>query len=92
MNMLIRGIPLKYKTKIEKIAQSKNLSVNQVMVQLVIQSMKSEEEKQKAVIRQREAIRRLREMREAMYKKYGMSNDSVQMIREMRDSRNRDLL
>ena len=87
MNMLIRGVPMKCKTKIEKIAQSKNLSVNQVLVQFVIRYAEEEGKEQSADARQREAIGRLRQMRENMRRKYGISNDAVRWIREDRDSR-----
>ena len=91
MNILVRGVPQKYKSRIQRIAQSKNLSVNQVVVQYVIRGIENERERENGDSRQQEAIRRLREIREEIYKKYGLSTDSTQIIREARDSRNKDL-
>ena len=90
-DILVRGVSERVRTRIQKIANSKNLSMNQILLQ-TINGLAEEGDKEKEELqRHREAMKRLKELREKMYKKYGMSTDSTQIIREARDSRNRDL-
>jgi len=88
-NVLVRGLPEEVHRQFEKIAESQNLSVNQLMVRLLIEGMKrskAEEEKRKEW---GEAIQRLKEIREENYRKYGKQEESWKLIREAREERSR---
>ena len=86
-NLLVRGIsPIVYR-KIQKMAQKENLSMNQAIIRLIasgLEGVETEEEREKQL---RETFRRLKEIREANFRKYGRSEDSTKLIREDRDSR-----
>ena len=88
-SMIIRGLPPKTRFKIQRMARSENLSMNQMIVRLLLQAVAhSEREKDEKAIRS-EAFRRLDEFRERRYRKYGKMEDSTKIIREFRDNRSR---
>lgn len=91
-NVLVRGLPENIHRKIQKMAEAGNLSVNQVMVRLLAEAVEQEKEKKEDEGRHREAFRRLNELREEMYRKYGKQEDSTKIIREMREERTRRLM
>ena len=86
-DLLIRGIPRDIRNRIQLYADSQNLSVNQFVVRTLKQSigqMETEKEKEE---RRKEAFRRIDEIREELYRKHGLFEDSAKLIREDRDSR-----
>jgi len=90
-NFLIRGISIRLYQKVQKFSRERNLSANQLLLDIIdreIERMEGnvDEEKQRA-----EAFRRLREIREELSRKYGKQEDSTKLIREMRDERSRKL-
>lgn len=86
MNALIRGLPDKTHREIRKIAHIENLSTNQVFVQAVVFFLKKRKEEEEKDREQKKVFQRIREHREKMYLKYGLSSDSAKLIREDRDS------
>jgi hypothetical protein len=90
-NIIVRGISERVRSKIQRIASVKNLSMNQILVQVINQLADEEGKEKEELQRHREAVKRLKELREKTYKKYGLSTDSTQIIRESRDARNENL-
>ena len=86
-NMLVRGISQQVKMEIEEAAHIRDLSVNQLLVHYISEGIKRERKEKEALKSHMKAMRDLKKMREELYKKHGVSNDAVQIIREMRDSR-----
>jgi hypothetical protein len=86
-NVLVRGLPEKVRIRIQKMADGENLSVNQMLIQLIVTAINISEKQKRRDEREQEAFRRLDEFREEMYRKYGMFDDSAKLIREDRDSR-----
>lgn len=87
-NVLVRGLSPHVYQRIQSMAKEENLSMNQMFLRLIASSVeKSEAEKEKDE-RQKEAFRRIREIREEIYQKYGLQDDSTKIIRKFRDSRN----
>jgi hypothetical protein len=86
-NVLVRGLPEKVHNRIQKLADEENLSVNQMLVQLIVSAVNGSEKEKQRDEREREAFRRLNEIREEIYRKHGLLDDSAKLIREDRDSR-----
>jgi hypothetical protein len=86
-NVLVRGLPENVHRRIQKMADEENLSVNQMLVQLVVMAIDVSEKQKRRDERERDAFRRLTQFREEMYRKYGMLDDSAKLIREDRNSR-----
>lgn len=87
-NVLVRGLPPRVHKEIQRFASAENLSTNQVLIRLItmaIEQMEREKEKRE---REEEAFRRIKGMREAIYRKRGLLDDSAKIIREFRDNRN----
>ncbi|HLD50559.1 MAG TPA: hypothetical protein VJC08_05105 [bacterium] len=90
-NFLIRGISIRLRQRIQKFAERRNLSTNQLLLEIIdreIERMEGnvDEEKQRA-----EAFKRMKELREELSRKYGKQEDSTKLIRQMRDERSRRL-
>lgn len=83
-NILLRGIPKTLHKEIEEIAHSENLSMNQLLLRLISEGLKTKEKRE----REKEAFYRLNQIREELHEKYGLSEDSTKIIREFRDHRN----
>jgi len=88
-NVLVRGLPEGIHRRIEKMAESQNLSINQLMVRFIIEGAEQAETEEKGRRRDEDAFKRLREFQERTWQKYGISEDSTKMIREFRDNRYR---
>ncbi len=86
-NLLIRGLPPKVHQKIQRLAIVENLSVNQEVIRLIAMALEQAEKDREIEERRAEAFRRIREIREENYQKYGLSEDSTKLIRKDRDSR-----
>lgn len=86
-DVLIRGIPPRMHSRIQKLAQSENLSVNQAFLKLVASALEQLEKQEDEEERRREAFRGLKELRARLHAKYGKFDDSTKLIREDRDSR-----
>ena len=87
MTVLVRGLPETIHRKIQRIARSKNLSTNQVFVEAVVFYLKKKAEEEIQERERKQVFQRIRDHRQRMYLKYGLSSDSTKMIREDRDSR-----
>ena len=90
-NFLIRGISIGLRQRLQKFAKRRNLSTNQLLLEIIdreIERMEGnvDEEKQRA-----EAFKRMKELREELSRKYGKQEDSTKLIRQMRDERSRRL-
>ncbi|HXV27923.1 MAG TPA: hypothetical protein VD913_03065, partial [bacterium] len=86
-NLLIRGLQPRIRREIQKLAEAENLSINQEVLRLIAWALE-QAEKQRVMEEERaEAFRRIREIREANFRKYGVTEDSTKLIREDRDSR-----
>lgn len=86
-DVLVRGVSERTRVKVQRIARFENLSVNQVIIQFIKEGAEREEKQKDDLRRHAEAMKRLKEIREEMHKKYGMMEDSWKLIREDRDSR-----
>lgn len=86
-NILIRGLPERMHREIEEVAASKNLSVNQLLLQWIREAVQYDEERKESKKRQEEAFRRLEAIRKEISKKYGRQEESWRLIREDRNSR-----
>ena len=84
---LLRGIPFQIQKRVQRLANSENLSINQALIRLVSEALKVREEKEEGEKRRSDVFRRIDEQREKLYRKYGMMEDSTKLIREDRDSR-----
>ena len=90
-NFLIRGISIRLYQRIRKFARERNLSANQLLLDIIDREIEHcegnvDQEQQRA-----EAFQRMRELREEMSRKYGKQEDSTKLIRQMRDERSRKL-
>ena len=93
-DMLIRGVPETVRRQIRRAAEKKNTSVNQILLNVIKTTFEKrqkakETEKEKDEL-EKAAFRRLEELRERLYQKYGLQEDSTKLIRHFRDTRNRD--
>jgi flagellar biosynthesis component FlhA len=86
-NMLVRGLPERIRRRLESFAESQNLSLNQTLLRLIEAGLQKEETEKEKEERRKEAFRRIRELREEIYRKYGFQEDSAKIIRELRDER-----
>ena len=87
MNILVRGLSRKMHAKIQKLAKEEDLSVNQEVMRMLNIAIEKKEIQSMKRKKNSEAFKRLMELREELYKKYGMFEDSTHLIREDRDSR-----
>lgn len=90
-NLLVRGLPQNIHQRIQEIAESENLSVNQLLVRLLIEAVRAEEKEEEEAEKRRKAFRRLKELRDQIRRKYGKQKDSVKIVRQMREERLRKL-
>ncbi len=86
-DLLIRGLSPRVHQKIQKLAVSENLSVNQEVIRLIAMALEQAEKNRDIEERRAEAFRRIHEIREENFRKFGLSEDSTKLIREDRDSR-----
>lgn len=87
-NLLVRGLPDKICREIERMANDENLSLNQVMVRLITLAIEEAGKKREQAKELTQAFVRISEIREAIYRRHGISEDSTKLIREFRDKRN----
>ena len=87
INILIRGIPVMIYRKIQKKAEEKDLSINQMLNRFIVDAMEGEEKKREQEEQRREAYHRIKQLQAEMGRKYGTFDDSTKIIREMRDTR-----
>lgn len=86
-DILIRGIPSRVHHEIQRLAEMENLSLNQFLVRQLVVMVKRNGEKEAEEERRKDVFRRIDELREELYRKYGRFDDSTKLIREDRDSR-----
>ena len=88
-NILVRGIAKPIHVRIQKFAESRNLSINQLLIQLIEKSVRNLEEAEEREKERAEVFERSERLREEMRRKYGKFDDSTKLIRKFRDRRNR---
>lgn len=88
-NVLIRGVPELVHKQIEKIAKKEDLSVNQMMVQILRDWVKQEAERRRKDEDRLDVFLRIEQLREKIRKEYGVQEDSWKLIREARDERSK---
>ncbi len=86
-DLLIRGVSVRVKQKLRRMAMKRHMSVNRILLEQLDKWEEYEDQDKTADEKQAEAIKRLNEIRQETYKKYGLSNIAVKYIREGRDSR-----
>lgn len=88
-NFLIRGISIRLYQRIQKFSRERNLSANQLLLEIINREIERMEGNADEESDRAEAFQRMRELREAMSRKYGKQEDSTKLIRKMRDERSR---
>lgn len=86
-NLLIRGVAKKIHVWVWHMSAVEQYSVNRYYSRLLDRLIESEENQKGERERIQEAFRRIDEIREEIYRKYGTLEDSTPLIREDRDSR-----
>lgn len=87
-DILIRGVPQRIHQEIQKKAASQNLSVNQLLIQIIKADLERGESEREKGVRRSEAFHRIEKLREEILRQYGPQEDSTKIIREFRDKRN----
>lgn len=85
-DILIRGISFKLKQALKRLAQQRDVSMNQMLVNILRQEIDRQDKSIDEETRRKEACRRLGEFREKMIQKYGIQHNSTKVIREFRDN------
>ena len=88
-DVLVRGLPRAVHVKIQKLAASENLSVNQVLIRLIDEGLKNKKKDETEEAEHAFLFRQIRELREEMHHQYGKQEDSAKIIRELQNKRNR---
>lgn len=86
-DILIRGVPRQTRSRIQRKAESQNLSMNQFLLRFIQENLREEETEEEKRRRHEEAFRRMDEIRGRLRRKYGRFDDSTKLIREDRESR-----
>lgn len=86
-DILIRGVSKRIHAWIQKLAKSRNASVNQTILDLFQDEMVRMDKEISEEERHARAFERTRQLREEIWKKYGKFDDLTKLIREDRDSR-----
>ena len=86
-DILIRGIPQNVRNRIQHYADLQNLSVNQYVLLALKRDIEQRERDKEKEKRRRETFKRIDEIREAIYKRHGLLDDSTKLIREDRNNR-----
>lgn len=86
-DVLIRGVPPRVHREIQRLADREDLSVNQFLVRQLVEMVKNNRDQKTEEERRKDVFRRIEEIRERLYRKYGKMEDSTKLIREDRDSR-----
>ncbi len=85
-DMLIRGLSKRIHERIQKLAKSRNASVNQTVLKMIHDDLERMDKGIDEEERRARAFERTRQLREEIWKKYGKFDDSTKLIREDRDS------
>ena len=83
-DLLIRGLPERARLQLQRLAKSRNLSINQITLEIFMDALKEYETEEERWRRHDEAVKKIDAFREAHFKKYGLQEDSVKIIRKMR--------
>lgn len=86
-DVLVRGIPKHIHDRVQKLAKSQNLSINQALIRLLIAALEHMEESTGEEKRRAQALKRLERIRARLHRKYACFDDSAKLIREDRDNR-----
>ena len=84
--LLIRGLKKNVRQQLQKLAMRRNLSLNQMVIQIIEHSLQNLEDDHEMERRRKNVFERVRELREELHLKYGKFDDSTKLIREDRDS------
>ncbi len=90
-DMLIRGVSGRLRRLIARLATSQNLSINQKTLRLLEDAVKREQGQDEEDEERANVFRKIEKLREELRAKYGKQEDSVKLIRQMRDERSRKL-
>lgn len=85
-NFLIRGIPSRLQRQIQQWADKENLSVNQLFIRLVREAIGSRKKMEEEEEKKKDVFQRIEELREKIYRRHGLLDDSTKLIREDRDN------
>ena len=83
--ILIRGIPPDTHRQLQKLAEEVGVSFNQMIIRIIKEQVKLEQNKKEDEKRREKAFRRLDEIRKKIHRKYGPQEDSTFIIRKFRD-------
>ena len=83
-DLLIRGLPARARLQLQRLAKARNLSLNQITLEILVEALKKWETHEERWKRHVEAIDQIRAFRKKHYKEYGLQEDSVKIIRKMR--------
>lgn len=86
-DILVRGVSPKIHRELRKLAEARNLSLNQAMIHWLHRIVEDENGHKEKDEERAKTFRRIREIREANFREFGLSEDSTKLIREDRDSR-----
>ena len=87
--LLIRGLSVQDRRKLQKMAESQNVSMNQWLVRLIHSEFHKAETEAEKEAEHKAAFRRIRELQREVAKKYPFQEDSTLLIRQMRDELSR---
>lgn len=85
--VLIRRVPRFAYAQLQRISRLQDLSRNQLLVRLMIATIKNNLQNKDDRERHSENFRKLLELRREIYEAHGRFDDSTALIREDRDSR-----
>jgi hypothetical protein len=85
INLLIRGLPINTKLALVRMASKRNLSVNQLVIEILMDTIrKREEEGKRDKKKQMKLSREIDKLRERLHRKYGPQEEAWKLIREDR--------
>lgn len=84
--MIIRGLSKRIHQRIQKLAKSRNTSINQTLLRIIHDEIDRIEGRVNEEERRAQAFERMKQLRDEIRRKYGKFDDSTKLIREDRDS------
>ncbi len=84
-NVLVRGIPPRLHREIQRWAETENLSVNQLFIKLALEAVEARKKTDQEDEEKKDVFERIKELREEIYRRNGIMEDSTKLIREDRD-------
>lgn len=90
-NLLLRGLTMKLRITLQRIAARRNLSLNQTAMIMMASGIEHENITIKRQREREQAFRRIKELRQKIFKKHGYKQDSLKLLHEARMERERRL-